>query len=108
MLLGGPTPLLGVRDPLTSARCCAREALPPACGCDRPRVLGGVVAAQLSLALARHLAKDAHVQIAHGRARSGSGTGIDAATACGSEGETSLSRNNPNPTVPCRLEAPSG
>ncbi len=101
-------PLLGVRDPGTSALRRAREVLPSAGGGDVPGWLGGVVAAELSLALARHLVEDAHVQVGHGRARSGSGTGIDTATASGSEGGTSSSPKSLRPTVARRLDARSG
>jgi hypothetical protein len=99
---------LGVRDLGTSARCRAHQVFPSACGRDVCGVLGDVVVLELLLGLARHLAEDAHVQVTHGRRRSGSGTGIDTATACGGEWGTSSSLKILNPTVPRRLDARGG
>src|SRR5581483_421791 len=52
--------------------------------------------------------RDAYVAVAHGRVRSGPGTGIDTATASGSDGGTSSSPKSLKPTVARRLDARSG
>ncbi len=51
-------PLLGVRDPRSGAGCRSSEPLPPTRGHDIVD-FDSVVAAELSLALARYLAQDA-------------------------------------------------
>jgi hypothetical protein len=51
-------PLFGVRDPRSGAGCRSLEPLPPTRGHGIDD-FDSVVAAELSLALARHLAKDA-------------------------------------------------
>jgi hypothetical protein len=48
-------------------------------------MVDSVVDVELALVPHGHQAKDAHVQVAHDRAPPGSGTGIDTATASGSE-----------------------
>jgi hypothetical protein len=100
--------LLGVRDPRTRALCRAHEVVPSACGRGVLFVVENVVVLEFALGLARDLAEDAYVQVAHGRARAGSGTWIDTATACGSEWGRSSSLKSLNPTVSCRLDARGG
>jgi hypothetical protein len=47
-------------------------------------MVDSVVLVELALGPVRHQAKDAHVQVAHDRAPSGSGTGHETAAAWGS------------------------
>lgn len=78
------TALLSVGDLPTRALDRVVEAFPSVGGRGVLGVVDGVVLFELALGLARHLAKDAHVGVAHDRARSGSGIGMATETAWGS------------------------
>jgi hypothetical protein len=71
-------PLLGVRDPRTSALSHALEVFP--CGRDVLRMVDRVVAFEISLALTCQLPKEADVRVGHDRP-SGPGNVIETAVA---------------------------
>ena len=61
------------------------EALPSAWRCRVSTVVDSVVFGELAPRFVRQLAKHADVQVGHDRAPAGSATGIEMATAWGSE-----------------------
>ena len=97
--------LLSVRDLPSRALCRAYEVLPAVGGCHVPGVVESVMVVELGLGLARDLAEDAYVRVAHGRAPPRSEIGIATATARGSEWGMSPSSTSLNPSVPRRAKA---
>jgi hypothetical protein len=75
---------VGSGDLRSSPRRGSREGLPPVCGHAVPSVVDSVVLVEVALPLARHLAKNPVVRVAHEPAPPGSGTGSATPTAsCG-------------------------
>jgi hypothetical protein len=63
----------------------SRQGFPSPSGRPVARNLDSIVVVELALRPPRHQAKDAHMKVAHDGGPAHSGTGIDTATACGSE-----------------------